>query len=144
MINNLYKKLKLINARVTFLSLTFLVIFFYIIFKDYEGYNSNYKLIVLILIFFNFLPFIYFFLKSNEQKIIPVFYITLIYFFFSYTLFYLFDLWNVFGQTISGGIKITGGANYVDVYKSLKIFSIGLLGLNFGFFSIAFFFKKKG
>ncbi|MBD1171909.1 hypothetical protein IDH07_04540, partial [Pelagibacterales bacterium SAG-MED04] len=143
MFNSFHEKFKSINLKVIFLFLTFFLALFYIIFNDYEGHNSNYKLIVLIIFFLNFCPFIYFFLKTDEQNIIPIFYITLIYFFFSYTFFYLFDIWNVFGQTISGAIGKTGGTNYADVYKSLEIFLIGLSALNLGFFSVAFFFKKK-
>ena len=143
MIVNLYKNLKSLNFKVKFLFLTFLIISFFVLFQDYEGHNDNYKLIVLTIFFLNFLPFIYLFLNNNEQTILPIYYLTLIYFFCSYTCFYLFDLWNFFGETISGAIEKNGETNYADIYKSLKIFLTGLLALNLGFFSAAIILKKK-
>ena len=59
---NINKNIKLIS-----LSIIFVSIIFYIIFKEYEGYNSNYKLFAIGIFLLNFLPLIYFFFTLESK-----------------------------------------------------------------------------
>ena len=126
----------------------YVFIFFYQ--KKIDIYNfsisANYVYLILLL---NITPFIIFLSNKDERKNLPIFYLSLFYFLFSYTFYLLFSSFTLFNY--ESDHLIMGNMTYVkqldefikQLKYSIEVFLLGLFSFNLGYFLFFKFIKKS-
>lgn len=120
---------------------TSLIILYFIFLKKYEDFNIQYKFYLIGSLLILMMPIIYYSISDEEKNLLPIFYLIISYFFISYFIFYFLN----WGGEIDENGKVTyiRNATPIDVLYSLKIFFLGVLMFNTGYFITKFFFKKN-
>jgi hypothetical protein len=125
---------------ITILSIS-IIILSYIFLKKYEDFNINYQLYLIGSLIILMMPIIYYLYSDIEKNFLPIFYLVTSYFFISYFMYYLLN-WGE-GLDDNGKRLYVNNANTSEVLYSLKIFFLGILMFNIGYFITKFFFKKN-
>tara|TARA_B110000037_G_C17069926_1_gene485425 strand:+ start:70 stop:1491 length:1422 start_codon:yes stop_codon:yes gene_type:complete len=96
-------------------------------------FKENINLYFIYLIFLlNIAPIIFYFYSKDEKSNLPIFYLSLIYFFFSYTLFFISNSWNVFDEH-----------RLSEHQNAIEIFLIGIFFYNLGYYLFFSLIKKS-
>lgn len=146
------------------ISIFFLISSYYVFIFFYQKNNFAHHLdinvdYIYLILMLNVSPFIIFLSNKDERKNLPIFYLTLVYFLFSYTFYLLFSSFTLFFYTpvdINGYYALTYGNvyNHVIYAKELakfikhhdysnEVFLLGLFSYNLGYFLFFKFIKKS-
>ena len=121
---------------IIFSILTYLVVIYFFT-KEFKSslipskeYINLYLIYLILLI--NVTPLVFYCYSDNEKYNLPIFYLSLIYFLFSYTLFFISNSWNIFTDHGLEGHK-----------KAIEVFFLAITFYNFGYYAFYSIIKKN-